>query len=173
MSEEENSGELTSLPARLAFGRRPARTLARIVVLIVICFVLFRYVLLPIRVNGISMEPTYHNGKIDFINRLAYLHQLPKRGDIVGVKLTGYRVMYLKRIIGLPGEKLWMVGGKLYINGKRVEEPYTKANPMWFIDPITLGPSEYYYVGDNRSMPLEYHEHGTADISKIAGKVLY
>ncbi|HEX4348743.1 MAG TPA: hypothetical protein VH251_00075, partial [Verrucomicrobiae bacterium] len=58
-------------------GRRPRNTLLRILVLVAVCAVTFKFVLLPIRVTGISMEPTYHNHRIGCINRLAYLRHEP------------------------------------------------------------------------------------------------
>src|SRR5271165_6880667 len=89
----------------MLLGRRPKRTLARIAILVSVCFVVFCFVLRPVRIEGISMFPTYREHRINFINRLAYLFHEPRRGDVVGVRfLAGPHVMYLKRIIGLPGE---------------------------------------------------------------------
>ena len=89
----------------LVIGRNPKVTLARAVVLAVLCFVVFKFVLLHIRVEGISMLPTYQDGSAHFVNRLAYLWHEPRRGDVVSIRLAGSsHLMYLKRIIGLPGE---------------------------------------------------------------------
>src|SRR5262245_20586442 len=88
-------------------GRRPLWTLVRIVVIIVAALVIFKYVLSPpVRVSGISMLPTYRNGQINFLNRLAYRRHPPERGDIVGIRYSGEHVMLLKRIVGLPGETI-------------------------------------------------------------------
>ena len=73
----------------LTIGRRPKATLVRIVVLAVTCFVTFEFILLPIRIEGISMQPTYHTGQLNCVNRLAYLRHEPQRGDIVSVRLAG------------------------------------------------------------------------------------
>ena len=84
-------------------GRRPKRTLVRIGVLVSVSFVLFRFVLAPIRILGPSMLPTYRKGQVHVINRLAYLFHEPRRGDVVAIKYTGEHVMRLKRIIRFMG----------------------------------------------------------------------
>jgi Signal peptidase, peptidase S26 len=81
----------------LVIGRRPKRTLLRIAVLVVTTFVVFKFIVIPIRVEGISMSPNYRDGSINFINRLAYSHSKPRRGDVVGVRLAGEHLMFMKR----------------------------------------------------------------------------
>ena len=156
----------------LAVGRHPRRTLARILVLVSGCYLVFGYCLLPIRVEGISMLPTYKNHSINFSNHLAYLWRNPRRGDVVTIRLAGPRVMYLKRIVGLPGEKVAFYRGQLFINDAPVEEPYLKYPSHWTVRPVTLGATEYFVVGDNRTMRPEDHTFGKTDRSRIVGKVI-
>ena len=137
----------------LTIGRRPKNTLIRIVVLTLTCFITFKYVLLPIRIEGISMQPTYHEGQVNCINRLAYVLHAPQRGDIISVRLAGHSVMYMKRIIGLPGESVSFRAGKTYINGTLLAEPYVKFPCDWNEGPFDCTTNEFYVVGDNRSMP--------------------
>jgi len=159
-------------------GRRPAFTLVRIFVLVLVCVVTVKFILLPIRVDGISMEPTYHNGRIDCVNRLAYWRHGPQRGDVVAIRLSdpgpfsAPSQMYMKRVIGLPGETVWFHEGHVYINGRLLDEPYLKTTCDWEHEPLVCGPDQYYVVGDNRSMPFEYHRQGRADRDRIIGKVL-
>ena len=162
----------------LTIGRRPKTTLIRIAVLVVVCIVTFKFILLPIRVDGISMLPTYHTGQINCINRLAYLRHEPQRGDIVSVRLSepgglaNPSILYMKRIIGLPGETVAFHGGRAFINGEPLDEPYVKFSCDWEHAPIVCGPDQFYVVGDNRSMPFEYHTQGRAERSHIVGKLL-
>jgi signal peptidase I len=162
----------------LAIGRRPKTTLIRIAVLVVVCVVTFKFVLLPIRVDGISMEPTYHTGQVNCINRLAYLRHEPQRGDIVSVRLSkpagiaSPSLMFMKRIIGLPGETVAFHHGRAFINGQPLDEPYIKNSCDWEHAPIQCGPDQYYVVGDNRSMPFELHTQGRAERDRIVGKLL-
>lgn len=157
-------------------GRRPKWTLIRVAVIVVTTFILLEYVVIPIRVTGISMAPTFADGSINFINRLAYVHAKPRRGDVVGVRFqASQHFMYMKRIVGLPGETIAFRNGKLYIDDKLVLEPYVKApRAQWQMPPMHLGPNLYYVVGDNRSMSFEDHYQGQADlITGIIGKVIF
>ncbi len=156
----------------LAIGRRPKATFIRIVVLAVTCFVTFKFILLPIRVEGISMLPTYHTGQLNCVNRLAYVRHEPQRGDIVSVRLAGTSIMYMKRIIGLPGETVAFHEGRAYINGEPLDEPYVKLPCDWEMEPVLCSPTQYYVVGDNRSMPIELHTKGRAGRDHIVGKIL-
>jgi signal peptidase I len=153
-------------------GRNPKRTAVRIIVLIAASLVLFRYVLLGIRVEGVSMMPTYRQGGVNFVNRVVYRFREPKRGDVVPIRTTGISNMLMKRIVALPGETIAFHQGHIFINGAELEEPYLKYKCDWELPPRTLGSSEYYFVGDNRSMAAYEHEHGVADRSRIVGKVL-
>jgi signal peptidase I len=153
-------------------GRNPKFTLARIVVLVVTCFIIFKFILLFIRVEGISMLPTYQNGSVHLVSRTAYWWHEPQCGDVVSIRLAGIHVMYLKRIIGLPGETVAFVNGQAMINGEALDEPYEKLHCDWNLPPEKLGPNEYFVVGDNRTMPPQYHEHGIASRDRIIGKLL-
>jgi signal peptidase I len=154
-------------------GRNPTRTLWRVVGIVVMSFIVFGFVLVPIKVEGISMMPTYRENNINFVNRLAYVFHKPERRDVVAIRLrAGRHIMYMKRIVGLPGETIAFHRGHLFINGSPVAEPYMKTFCTWEIPPRTLGPDEYYFVGDNRSMPAVDHTKGVASREFIVGKVL-
>jgi len=161
-------------------GRNPNVTLARIVILVVTCVVVFKFVLLPIRVEGVSMFPAYKNKSVHFVNRLAYLRHEPRRGDVVGLRLGGTNVlfhtpgiMYMKRIVGLPGETVAFADGQLLVDGTALDEPYVKGPCDWNRAPVTVGTNQYFVVGDNRSMPRDYHVFGKAEKEQIVGKVLF
>ncbi|MFO1477175.1 MAG: signal peptidase I [Verrucomicrobiota bacterium] len=163
---------------RIVFGRNPRRTFIRIVIIVVAVFLVRDFVLLPIRVRGISMYPTYREGSINLINRLAYLHSRPQRGDVVALRLTAGNTLvpsfaYLKRVVGLPGETVEFQNGKLLVNGQPIDEPYLNpAGCEWNLPPETLEPDTYYVVGDNRAMPEERHEKGKAPFNLILGRVI-
>ena len=158
----------------VVIGRNPKRTLIRAAVLGVVCFVFFKffffeYIARQVRVEGNSMFPTYHDGTRNFINKLAYRHSDPKRGDVVGIRMAGEHEMLLKRIVGLPGETVAFANGKLLINGKEIEEPYLKHHsPAPDLDPVTLKPDEYYVIGDNRMLS----DRGRTDRSRIVGRIV-
>jgi len=156
----------------LVIGRNPKVTLVRAVVLAVLCVIGYSVSLLHIRVEGISMLPTYQDGSTHFVNRLAYLRHGPQRGDVVGIRLAGYHVMYLKRVIGLPGETVAFLNGKVLIDGEVLDEPYEKLPCDWTRQPEKLGPDEYFVVGDNRSMPIELHTMGKVERDRIVGRAI-
>jgi signal peptidase I len=163
-----------------AIGRNPKFTAVRIAVLVLAFIIISKFIFLPIRVDGISMFPTYKDRSVNFINRLAFVGHQPHRGDVVGIRLTGtnvfYRtpgVMYMKRIIGLPGETVSFFGGSAFINGVKLDEPYLRLPCKWSTPPIVVGPDQYFVVGDNRTMPPEYHYHGRISKAQVVGKVLF
>jgi signal peptidase I len=156
----------------IVMGRNPRFTLVRALCLAAAAFVIFRFVLLPVRVTGGSMEPTYHDGSINFINQLAYRRHEPQRGDVVGVRFAGRSVMLLKRVVGLPGELIGFQNGKVTVNGAALDEPYIKLPSDWARHPVQLGPNDYFVVGDNRSMAIENHTLGITKRERILGKPL-
>ncbi|MCX6926838.1 MAG: signal peptidase I [Verrucomicrobia bacterium] len=158
---------------RVLIGRNPKRTLVRIIVLVVVCIVMRQFVILPVRVEGRSMLPTYKDRGVHFVYRLAYLFHEPRRGDVVAIRTpAGEHVMYMKRIIGLPGETVAFHQGRLYISGKPLDEPYVKLKGNWDHEAQPVGPNQVYVVGDNRDMPWAYHEKGRPTRDLIVGKVV-
>jgi signal peptidase I len=155
-------------------GRNPKRTAMRATVLAICCFLffkffVFKFIVLPVRIEGYSMYPTYRDWGINFVNRLAYHHSLPQRGDVVGIRMAGPSVMLMKRIVGLPGETVAFSHDHLFVNGKVMPEPYLKDHsPAPFMSPVTLGPREYYVIGDNRTNS----DAGRIDRGRIVGKVI-
>jgi signal peptidase I len=158
---------------RLIFGENPRRTTVRILILAAVSVVTFGWILIPVRAEGISMLPTYRDGSLNLVNRLAFVMQQPQRGDIVAVALAGPHVVYIKRIIGLPGERLAIADGVVRINGTPLDEPYVRNRSNWTISEVQLGPDEYFLIGDNRGMREEEHDFGRAPRSRIIGKVLF
>lgn len=155
-------------------GRNPKRTLIRACILAVVCFVFFKFyffrtIILPVQVQGNSMFPTYHDHGWNYVNKLAYRHTEPQRGDVVGIRMSGEHAMLLKRIVGLPGETVAFANGHLLVNGEQIDEPYMKSHNLApDLAPITLGPSEYYVIGDNRMNS----ERGRIDRIRIVGRIL-
>ena len=158
---------------RVLIGRNPKRTLMRSLILVVVSVVVFKFVLQPIRVEGGSMLPTYKDRGVHFVYRLAYLFHGPRRGDVVAIRLlAGEHVMFMKRVVGLPGETVTFHNGQLYINGEPLNEPYLVLRGNWDHEPEPVGADQYYVVGDNRDMPWDYHEKGRPTRNLIVGKVV-
>lgn len=158
---------------RLLIGRRPGITLIRAAILAVLLVLMSRYCFLPVRVTGISMEPTCHDRHFNMVNQLAYRWKNPARGDIVSIRTSGNHIMYLKRIVGLPGESVSIDAGVVKINSDPLEEPYVVYRQAWRMKELKLGDDEYLVIGDNRGMPMEQHEFGRAYRSQIVGKAMW
>jgi signal peptidase I len=118
------------------------------------------------------MLPSYKDGRVNFINRLAYRNHPPQRGDVVGVRFAGPSVMLLKRVVGLPGERIGFSTGHVTVNGKSLDEPYPLWPSNWEREPVELAPDEYFVVGDNRTMPMRDHTFGIAKRERILGKLM-
>lgn len=157
---------------RILIGKRPIRTLVRVSILIGIGSALAgasRLVMTPGRIIGSSMEPTCHEGQIKWINRLAYLWNAPLRGDIVAIQGHTVRCLYLKRLIGLPGERVAITNGVVFINGAPLSEPYLFGPTDWNIPLTRIGADEYLVIGDNRAMLQCFHLFGTVKRHQIVG----
>jgi signal peptidase I len=161
----------------IVVGRQPRWTLIRIVVVVVTSYVLFHYVFLLRKIESVSMMPTLREGTI---HRLAYSPSRgPQRGDIVAVRTSGETILYVKRVIGLPGETVEIRNGRVIINGEVLEEPYVHPRrqpwnwPTQPPIPRQLGPDEYFVIGDNRSMPQESHDFGRVEARRIVGKLIW
>ena len=151
-----------------------SRKLIRLLVIAVSAFVVFKFVFVPVIINGMSMEPTYHNGGLTFINRLVYLARAPKRGEVVAIRTSGLAIMYMKRVVALPGETLAIDNGVVKINGVPIAEPYVHdRSATWQVTPVKLSGSEYYVIGDNRSVEKSQHLFGRVARERIVGRALW
>jgi signal peptidase I len=141
------------------------------------------------KIYGASMDNTFQNGQYIIVNRLAYKIGDAQRGDVVVFVPPGHpessfweRLLgipgetdFIKRIIGVPGDKIHIEGSQVYINGQVLDEPYIREqmNPSGPQD-WTLGPSEYFALGDNRNFSKDSRDPGVGPVegSRIVGKVL-
>ena len=154
------------------FGRHPRRTLARAAALVAGAYIVFGHLLIPVRGEGPSMLPTIRDGQILFVNTLAYAGGTPGRGDVVAINVAGRRLLYIKRVIGLPGERLRIDAGTVLVDGAPLDEPYVERRRPWDVPEVALGDGEYLVIGDNRGMAASNHEFGKARRERIVGRVV-
>lgn len=127
-------------------------------------------------VNGSSMSPTLESADKLLIDKIFYKVGELKRYDII-VFDYHHSSVYIKRIIGLPGEKVTISEGKVYIDGKLLKDDPLSADIMSYSgmakDGISLGENEYFVLGDNRnnSYDSRYEQVGIVNKSSIIGKV--
>ena len=155
---------------RAMIGRSPALTLVRLVMLVGISVIAFKLVLIPVQITGRSMEPSYQNGRINFIHRFAYRWREPQRGDVVGIRFEGSRLILLKRVVGLPGERVAVRNGRVYVGGESLDEPYARgADIPSTREEVLLEADQYFAIGDNR----DDSAYGLVRRAEIHGKVLF
>lgn len=135
------------------------------------------------RIQGGSMLPTLHNRDFALVWRLPYLFREPRRGDVVICHYPG-RMMkrlpflpqaFVKRVIGLPGDTLEWIEGELLLNGTPLAEPYLDPARCRFPrtrPPVTLGPDEYFVLGDNRDSSNDSRRVGPLSRRAIRGRVV-
>jgi signal peptidase I len=131
-----------------------------------------QYVLSPVRAHGISMQPTIEAGEWLWLWRPAAWRGVPRRGEVVGLTLAGGAALLVKRVIGLPGERIAVAGGVVIVNDIPLDEPYVTHRRAWEVDEVTLAADEIYVIGDNRGMPPSAHDFGRASLSRWAVRVL-
>ena len=123
-----------------------------------------------VTVSGHSMDYTLEDGQKLWVNRLPWVSY--ERGDVVIAHENGTPIV--KRVIGVPGDRVQFVGDDLYVNGQLVQEPYvTDANYDKGIlkEVVTLGEDEYILLGDNRDVSNDSRYFGEVKGSSIKGKV--
>lgn len=149
------------------------KTLLRIVLVALCAYLFFGHICIPLRIRGHSMEPTYHNGGFNFCWRPAFLFSAPARHDLVLVRFAGRKVMLLKRVVAIEGQRVEFRNGKLFVDGLNVDEPYVHYPCRWDLPPRQVKKGCVYVVGDNRSMPMSNHSFGQAPSERIIGAPLW
>lgn len=151
--------------------------LIKIAVLAGVTIGLVRYFLFkPFYVKGQSMEPNFEERDYLIIDELSYRFRIPQRGEVVVFHYRATDDYFLKRIIGLPGERVKVDGNKVVV--------YNDANPQGMILPeiyltedtpgtvtITLGQNQYFVMGDNRDASFDSRRFGAIDRADIVGRV--
>jgi signal peptidase I len=156
--------------------------IVKVVVISLAIIIPVRYFLIqPFYVKGASMEPNFHDHEYLIINEIAYRVEEPSRGEIVVFRYPKDPSQYfIKRIIGLPGEKIKIKDNKVYIfndkypNGIALnEEVYLSEDtqtPYFGKSEFVLGDNEYFVMGDNREASLDSRKFGPVPRRLIIGK---
>jgi signal peptidase I len=130
------------------------RELVETAVLTIAIFLVVRVALQNFKVEGQSMLPNLHNNEYILVNKIDYLLHPPQRGDIVvfrAVPAGEPNKDFIKRVIALPGERVSVQNGAVYINGRRLNEAYIREKPNYPLPPRTVPKNDYFVLGDNRN----------------------
>jgi signal peptidase I len=157
--------------------------LIKIVVISLVIIIPIRYFLIqPFYVKGASMEPNFYDHEYLIIDEISYRFHQPKRGDIVVFRYPlNPQEYFIKRVIGLPGEKVEIKDGEVHIINKEhpegivINEPYLTVGTRSYStdeEPVALGENEYFVMGDNRNASKDSRSFGPVNQSFLTGKVL-
>lgn len=151
-----------------------------IVIAVVIALVIVQFIK-PTIVKESSMEPNFYNNDYLFVSKQAYRFKEPQRGDVVIfhsslVQENGDEKLLIKRVIGLPGDRLDIIDEYVYINGEKLEETYTMDGTTYGdIRNLVIPEDQYFCMGDNRDVSIDSRdpEVGCVDIDQIVGKAVF
>lgn len=128
------------------------------------------YVAQPFVVDGASMDPTFETGDYLIVDELTYRFKMPERGSVLIFKYPkDPKKSFIKRVIGLPGERVSIEHGTVSINDILLDEPYIKL-PKDDSGSYTLGPVEYFVMGDNRRGSADSRMWGPVPEKNIIGR---
>jgi signal peptidase I len=130
----------------------------------------------PVRVEGTSMLPRLEDSDRLFINKFVYRISAIERGDVVVFHYPrDPEKSYIKRVIALPGDRIWIAQGEVWLNGKPLHESYV---PQEYRDNRSMAetvvpPNCYFMMGDHRSISSDSREFGPVERSLIYGKAVF
>jgi signal peptidase I len=125
-----------------------------------------------------SMLPTLQINDRLIIDKISYNFRNPDRGDIIvfsptdELKRQNFKDAFIKRLIGLPGDKVEVKDGKVYVNGQPLPENYIEDRPNYNFGPVTVPSNQYLVLGDNRNNSYDSHYWGFVPRDKIIGRAV-
>jgi signal peptidase I len=132
------------------------------------------WVLSPVSVASASMEPSIATGDMVLVDHLSPRLTGWNRGDVVAFTSPQDHELTLKRIIGLPGDKVAIEDTVLLVNGRPVDEPYADNSHVdgLYVGPITVPAGGYYVLGDSRDGSIDSRAFGVVDAHDLVGRML-
>lgn len=178
----QNIAPASDIPTPVLSRRSPLTSLATwsrdllISVVMAVLVILFLYQ--PVKVEGTSMMPSLVDQERIFINKFVYKYGIGdvQRGDMVVFWFpVDPTKSYIKRVIGLPGDVIEVDNGTVFVNGKALQEDYVpdEYRDRMSMSPYTVGPDEYFVLGDHRSSSNDSRSWGAVPRHYIYGKAVF
>ena len=147
------------------------RELIITVVLALVIFLGARLTIQTFVVLMTSMEPNFHEGQRLVVNKAVYFFGEPQRGDVIVFDApNGAMEDFIKRVIGLPGDKVKIMNGKVYISDIALDEPYVMEAPTYTMAEKEIPEDMYFVLGDNRNHSNDSHNNWLVPRNSIIGK---
>jgi signal peptidase I len=125
------------------------------------------------QVSGLSMAPHIASGEIVLINTMAYRLRPPARGDIIAFHHDGPTPeTFIKRVIGLPGDRIEIRRGTVFVNGTQLNEPYVQFPDNHTYAEVTVPPASLYVLGDNRADSEDSRAFGFVPQNQVMGRAI-
>lgn len=160
-------------PGEMSADKKKRDLIGSIIVLLLPIIIVFLLGIFPYKVFWVpssSMEPTFNIGDRFLVNSVSYSLRDPKRGEIVVFKMTEKpERLNTKRIIGLPGERLELKEGMVYVNEKKIDEPYSLNKDYSDFGPVKVPTDGYFVLGDNRPASADSRYWGFIPKSNLIG----
>lgn len=174
---EENEQEDSETPPQAQTGRTGFKSLLfdilETLLLTIVIYAVLSTFIGRYKVLSVSMEPTLHEGQYLLISKQTHKIWPLKRGDVVVFQYPrNLKKNYIKRVIGLPGEKVKFRNNQLYINDELVPEPWLSRQTQGTSGEWQLGEDEYFVMGDNRNNSSDSRAWGSVNSRLIIGKSL-
>jgi signal peptidase I len=155
---------------QLSRWRSTASLALQVVLLGLIAFALM---LRTPQVSGPSMSPQIESGEYVVVNTLSYRFGDPHRGEIIAFRHERSAPMvFLKRVVGLPGERVRIDRGQVYVDGRELSEPYLRYGDRRSVPETALPAGSYYVLGDNRRDSDDSRDWGPVPRDQIVGRAL-
>ncbi|HHV61883.1 MAG TPA: signal peptidase I [Firmicutes bacterium] len=142
------------------------------VIAVVLAAFIITFIAQSFVVQGSSMEPTLHNGERLLVNKFIYRFREPARGEIVVFRYPfDPRRKFIKRVIGVPGDRVEIRDGAVFLNGSRLDEPYTLDRTYGAYGPEVVPEGRIFVLGDNRnnSEDSRFADVGFVPLSNVVG----
>ncbi len=172
-------GEGVAVDVRIVIREQRVRNLARdllstIVPAVLIALLVHTFVAQATRVYGQSMQPELHSNERLVIEKVSYWFHGPRRGDVVVIDdPDGGSDLLIKRVIGLPGERVTIADGQVYIDGVLLDESYLDqptdgGGRTWLVPPLQV-----FVLGDNRAASRDSRAFGSVSLDDVVGRAVF
>jgi len=156
-------------PRKRGRGREALSWVLTIAIAIAVAFFFRFFVVEIIRVDGPSMEDTLYTDEQLIVTKLDYVFGKPERGDIIVTKFEGRNGLFVKRIMGLPGETIKIEDGNVYINGEKIDDKYATEKPDSPMAAEEIPKDCVFVMGDNRNNSTDSRVVGPVPMQDIVG----